>query len=85
MCVCVCVRVCVFLLLLLFVYLFLSFFTEILDLTCSCVTIYYGKTFLFIFNKAICIFRFIIMKKKLPRKKNRKEQAINPPREQSLE
>ena len=58
------------LLLLFFFYLFTSFFTEILDLIYSWVTIYYGKTFLFIFNKAICIFRFIIMKKKLPRKKN---------------
>ena len=69
-CMCVCVCVCVsvfinfFLLLMLFVYLFLSFFTEILDLICSCVTIYYGKIFLFIFSKAICIFRFNIMKKK---------------------
>ena len=44
-CVCVCVFMNVFLLLLFFVYLFPSFFTEILDLTYSWVTIYYGKTF----------------------------------------
>ena len=69
-CVCVYVFMNVFLLLLFFVYLFPSFFTEILDLTYSWVTIYYGKTFLFIFNKAICIFRFINIKRKLPRKKN---------------
>ena len=47
------------------VYLFVWFFTEILHQTYSCVMIYYCNNFVFIYNNAICIFRFIIMNKKL--------------------
>ena len=56
-----------YLILLLFVLFFFvwifCFCEEILYETYSCVTIYYSKNFVFIFNNSVCIFRFIIIKK----------------------
>ena len=40
---------------------FWGFFTKILDESYICVMIYYCKNFVFVFNNAVCIFRFVIM------------------------